>query len=320
MPCRWRAVRLSFVLLFSVVLAVTVTAQTSEQAAAHAMGLEAQGLVAGPGDTIYTTRPVEALATLMERRYESPVTYEDPLWEFQGDFAPDGNGVQFPKFLTFVGPAELTQARRPKLDAEVLGEALAAYHSQTDGPRHRIATSRLGLHLIPDQVRGVDGAFAAAGNPLDTVVNMSITLRSASQHLEDLCAEVSTAMGARILVSAADANSFERVYAPDRHGAEGSTDRKVAWGAQGISAREALINLLDPSAATLHWRLICVGGWTCFFRVEPIKLPAPALEIGPSTHCVQPQIPELPLDWCVACPNRAREMFLLLAPLPVLVK
>jgi hypothetical protein len=305
MSCRKSAVRFSCILLFSIALAIALRERTSEWAVAHAMELGAQEQVVDRGYTVTATRPVEQLATLMERRYASPVTYEDPMWEFQGDLE---GGAKFPKYLTFVVPAELTPARRPKLDAEVLDEAIAAYHSQTGGPSYKIATSRLGLHLIPDQVRGVDGTFATARNPLDSMVNMPITLRSLNQHVQDLCAALSAATGDRI------------IYLPDwQSDRAGYKDLTVAWGARDISAREALINLLEPSAATLHWHLNCLSGRLCFFQVEPINLRRPVLVVGPHPMPLT-QIPMLPLDWCADCNRPALDFLPLLAPLPVVVK
>jgi hypothetical protein len=56
-----------------------------------------------------------------------------------------------------------------------------------------------------------------------------------------------------------------------------SEDLTVAWGAQNISAREALINLLAPLATILHWHLNCVSGRTCSFQVEADKPSSPGL-------------------------------------------
>jgi hypothetical protein len=211
----------------------------------------------------------------MEERYASPVTYEDPIWEFQGDLAPVGPaGRLFPMYRSFAAPPELTPANRPKLDAAVLGEALAAYHSQTDGPRYKISTSRLGLHLIPDQVRGADGILAPARNALDTVLNMPVTLEVPSQHLTDLCIALSSATGTSIIYMGPSGNyALEHIYMPNGHvGRIGSReDLRVAWGAQGISAREALINLLEPSATTLGWSFICQADRSCFIQVDALK-------------------------------------------------
>jgi hypothetical protein len=210
----------------------------------------------------------------MEQRYASPVTYEDPIWEYEGDIETiGGRRGPLPLSRTFTIPQGLTPEHRPRLDVAVLGEALAAYHSQTDGPRFKIAASLLGLHLIPDQVRGADGRFAPARNALDTVLNMPVTSESPSQHLADLCAELSAATRAHIVFMGPSGNyPLEQIYMPNGHaGRFGSReDLTVAWGAQGVSAREALINLLEPSATTLDWHFICRADRSCFIQVSPI--------------------------------------------------
>jgi hypothetical protein len=241
-----------------------------------AAGLNAQEQPVAQTGSIRSPRPLLDLARMMEQLYASPVTYEDPIWEFQGDLAPLGpEGRSFPLYRTFVVPPELTPTNRPKLDSAVLREALAAYHSQTDGPRFKIATSRLGLHLVPDQVRRADGNLAPARNALDAVLSMPITLASPSQHLMNLCAELSAATGARIVFAAPSGNyRLEQIYMPNGHnGRIGSReDLTVAWGAEGITAREALINLLEPSATTLGWHFICQAGPACFIQVDALKL------------------------------------------------
>jgi hypothetical protein len=243
--------------------------------ASAAVGLVAQERTPSQPDAISSARPLLDLARLVEERYASPVTYEDPMWEFEGDIELLATGRRglFPASLAFTVPPDLTPERRPKLDAAVLGEALSAYHTRTDGPRFKIATSRLGLHLVPDQVRGTDGRLAPARNALDTVLNMPVTSVTPSHHLTDLCVELSAATRARIVFLGPSGNyTLEQIYMPNGHiGYYGSKeDLSVAWGAQGISAREAIINLLEPSATTLDWDFICRADRSCFIQVGPL--------------------------------------------------
>jgi hypothetical protein len=77
MPYPRSAVRLSGI-LFWTALTIAVAEQMSVRVPAHAMEPEAQGSVVDQ-DVITSTRPIEELAKLMERRYASPVTYEDPV-------------------------------------------------------------------------------------------------------------------------------------------------------------------------------------------------------------------------------------------------
>jgi len=97
-----------------------------------------------------------------------------------------------------------------------VNRAVTAYHLQTDGPRFKAVPSRLGFHLIPDQVRGADARLAPARNPLDTVLNMATTMRSPSAHLAALCAELSRVTGAHIQLMGPSGNySLEQIYLPN---------------------------------------------------------------------------------------------------------
>jgi hypothetical protein len=184
----------------------------------------------------------------MEQRYVSPVTYA---------------------FRSFVVPSDLIPAQRPKLDESVLADALAAYHSRTDGPRYKIMASKLGLHLVPDGSAGSDGSLAAARNPLDIPVNLPVALRTLSAHLRALCAELSAASGANIMFMGPAAYPLEQIYMPGGHfGRRGSReDLTVPWGVDRVPAREALVNLLASSATTLRWHLICRTDKNCFIEV-----------------------------------------------------
>jgi hypothetical protein len=263
------------------------------------IAVSAQYPVVDPGDSIHSPRPLLDLARLMEQRFASSVTYEDPIWGFQGDLAPVGSGgLLFPAFRTFTVPSELTPAHRSKLDAATLGEALAAYHLQTEGPRYKISTSRIGLHLIPEQVRDAGGKLSHARNALDTVLNMPVAMRTPSMHLAALCNELSAATRAQIIFMGPGAYSLEHIYMPNGHnGRRGSKeDLTVAWGAQGISAREALINLLEPSATTLNWHFICRDGEDCFLQIGAIQFNV-AMPDG------QTGVTELLYDRCTNCPK-----------------
>jgi hypothetical protein len=70
----------------------------------------------------------------------------------------------------------------------------------------------------------------------------------------------------------------------------------VAWGAQGISAREALIGLLAPSATSLNWHFICRADRFCFIQVDAMKFSV----VMPSG---QAGWADFLYDRCAACPK-----------------
>jgi hypothetical protein len=91
---------------------------------------------------------------------------------------------------------------------------------------------------------------------------------------------------------------LEQIYLPNGHSGRSGpkADVMVAWGAQGIPAREALINLLDPSATSIPWRFVCKAGRECFIQVDAIRLQAamPDGQIGWTA---------LMYDRCASCPK-----------------
>ena len=112
--------------------------------------LISQGQPSSRIDTIHSLRPLLEVARLMEQRYASAVTYEDPITDSDPGLALGGTkGVPVPVLLDFVVPPELTPSFRPNLDAALLGEAVAAYHKQTLGTRYKILTSRIGRIWFP---------------------------------------------------------------------------------------------------------------------------------------------------------------------------
>jgi len=51
----------------------------------------------------------------------------------------------------------------------------------------------------------------------------------------------------------------------------------IGWGAQSISARDAVISVLEPSATTLTWHFLCQGGLgrqgrTCVLNVTTVNV------------------------------------------------
>jgi hypothetical protein len=157
--------------------------------------------------------------------------------------------------------------------------------------------SKLGLHLVPDLVRGADGTLASTRNPLDILVNLPVAQRTPTAHLRALCAELSAASGVNITFVGPAAYPLEQIYMPGGHfGRRGSReDLTVPWGADGVPAREALVNLLVPSATTLRWHLICRTDKSCFIQVGPIQF----ITQKPGGTVAT----ELLYDHCTICPN-----------------
>ncbi len=224
------------------------------------------------------------------------ITYEDPLWEWPGEMvpvlgsskvAPDTKGGWTPDWVTF----RLPDPGSPAPDLPVrLAQVLAAYH-QTSGPRFPILSSKLGLHIVPLQVRDRDGRLAPARNPFEKPVFIPQQERTAHQHLTALGAAVEAANdGLKIaiagLVTDMRGDSINFMFAPTR-----DDDRPFLWGTKipNMTARDALIDLLDHSATTFYWDMKCRGTITvrhneCFMYVAPVEIGT----VGPDGKPINP--------------------------------
>ena len=224
-----------------------------------ATGLLAQGrgnFPAFQGNSITAPRPLSYIADTLEARYGQAITYEDPVWNWQGDLEiAKGWAVPFfvPRSFTATLPANLNPTDTPTLDAAALNEVLVDYDSRNDGPRYRILRSNYGLHIVPTMVRDAGGRLVESRNPMDTVVSIPIAKRAPSGHLNAICDALARKLGRRIQCFAPSVRDdwYKRTFA-----APGDT---LEWGAASMSARDALMDLFGHSATTFTWRFKCAG-------------------------------------------------------------
>lgn len=242
----------------------------------------------GP-NLIRSLHPVSDAADLLRKSYGMPITYEDPLWEWPGEIRvfspgvdPAKKGGSTPDWVLL----KLPDAASPAQDLPArLAQFLAAYHQQTDGPRFKILTSKLGLHIVPLQVRDRDGRLAPAQNPLDKLVFIPQQERTAHQHLNALQSALVAGNSASnpipvIRSFSASSEGFEIAIVPRVHDTRGDSfnfmfaptraaDRPFVWGTAipNMTARDALIDLLDRSATTFYWDMRCLGTLTVRYNV-----------------------------------------------------
>jgi hypothetical protein len=252
--------------------------------------------------------PLVNAADLLERIYATPVTYESPqpLWEGAVDFyrtrnMPDGTRGAWPRQHSLIMPDGVNPEAVPVLTLAIVQKVVDAYNQQNpDQPRFRVLESRLGFHIVPSQVHDVSGKLVPATNPLDTVISVPRASRTAFEHLNAILDAVKAASGIPLIYPDRHFNNY---YAANSYIVRNlpPTDAErpymlFEWGVSDVSARDALISLMDGSSSTMSWRLSCGGmGWqnkTCGFGIS-------ALIIGESRTTVF-------LDRCTNC-----------APIPV---
>ncbi len=253
---------------------------------------------------ITTRRPLVEAANLLENRYLKPITYEDPIWAWSGDVEPIAvaRGL-YPKEMTFTLPIDLNASQLPVLDASLLNKVLDAYHRQTDGPRFEIATSTWGLHILPAQVRDTSGQLVRATRLLDTVISVPEEKRTPSEHFQSICAAVTASNSSGMKLLPADPwldwyFAPNGIRPPKRMTVKDEEQISFPWGAADVSARAAIISLLENSSTTLTWRVMCQAGeGECMFQLVPIMLTS----IGPDGKQIRKP---LTYDRCIKCPSK----------------
>jgi len=254
--------------------------------AAAILGARELGYKAGlfKGDSTVSSRPAADIADILQARYEKPVTYEDPVWQWDGDaeyWAIEGNpnwaGAKawVPVRRVFHLPPELTTERPPALSAALLERVLAEYHRQNPLAHFRVIQSRLGLHFVPDTSHNRSGQVAPALSAMDTTITVPEGNRTASAHFEAICEAISQRQGFRVLGMAVGIGEdwYENLF--DAPGG------KLTRGATAVTAREALVDLLDHSATSFSWRLLCEpstlphGVARCSMNLQPLHVVRP---------------------------------------------
>lgn len=203
-------------------------------------------------DDTYFLRPLADAADLLQHLYGKVVTYEDPVWVWRGDLETQPGGDPnrkwglFPKARGFTMPPET--GSEPNL-ASVLQRTLAAYDQEGSGTRFQVLTSKWGYHIVPVQTHDDRGSLAAASSVLDAHVFVNAEERTPLKHLSALLDAIGVASGVKIELGMYRTDGFNREFR--------SAPASFQWGARGVVARDALIELLDKSATTFLWSLKC---------------------------------------------------------------
>ena len=174
-------------------------------------------------------------------------------------------------------PDEADPNKTPKLDVELVSKVVDAYHGQTDGPRFKAISSQWGVHIIPAQVRNADGHFIEARSLLDTPITVPLAKRTAGKHFQEICAAVTTSTGITLKAFGPYFNvSFapsSLKFDPINPTTEDVEKMSFDWGATGMTAREAVLSLLEHSSTTLSWKVLCepTEGF-CVFNIAAVEV------------------------------------------------
>jgi hypothetical protein len=251
--------------------------------------------------------PLADGAKLLTDRYQKPVTWEGQVIRWSGDLVdwrlpngnlgrgPDGLPVKDKAPRKIVVPAGLMPEATPDLGAAVRA-LVDAYQAQNpDGPRYRVLESNFGFHIVVSQSRDESGNLVAVQSPLDYRITVPLADRTATGHLNALCDAVTAALAATGVAGLRNRTTdFGSAFATggyDRSQPITGQERPgtfFRWGATGLIARDALIDLLSHAATTLTWRLEC-------------GQPQQGCSLGTYHMYVGPQGRQVNFDRCPSC-------------------
>jgi hypothetical protein len=223
------------------------------------------------------------------------LTYEDPpelTWS--GDRESTSNaagGLRWiPKEYTFTLPRELDVEQNPELNLGLLNKLLDAYHSQTDGPRFKIVSSRWGLHIVPAQIRDESGRRVPSVSILDTRVTVPVEKRTYRGHLNAICKAVSDSSIDGMKLASNIPPWWDEYFAPEDKklgtfpSKQELEDISFNWGTSDSIARDAIIDVLEYSSTSMSWLLLCEPvEKLCVFNMIPISVPI----VGPDGKIIK---------------------------------
>jgi hypothetical protein len=229
--------------------------------------------------------PLFEVSARLEARYARPVTFEGPLQVWRGEmqslgFTRDGTERLVSKAYSLVWPQDDPVFSAPAISVEVVRQALDVYHRQNPGrSRYKVLESPMGFHIVLAAAHDEAGVMRPVNSLLDTPVEVLSEMRTATEHVEALVQAVSQSTGIRF----GEVWNFDWRYAANgyflRSGLPAPKDRPYwvfEWGASEVTAREALIDLMEGSSTTLTWGLEC---WpdalrgnrqSCDFQMSPV--------------------------------------------------
>lgn len=214
--------------------------------------------------TITSPRPLGEAVRMLTDLYGTPLTYEEPpwLWPLDRFVAEDCR--------QFVLPIGLSPGAMPSLEAAAR-KIIELYNTQSSatatfrGTRFRVERSQYGVHIVPSMLYSPRGGLASAGSILDVYVTVSPGTRLASGHFQAICEAVSSASGVKLELNdpVLSLDSFfaaNGIVAPRGAALLPTMERQkysFDWGSTRTTGRAALLALLQRSATTLTWVMMC---------------------------------------------------------------
>jgi len=121
----------------------------------------------------------------------------------------------------------------------------------TSGIRFQLLSSKPGFHIVPVEAHDSTGKSVLMPSLLDQVITVPSEVRTASQHLRALVAAINKVQPIRL-----EYGPFG--FRPDDVDKAFRAQPPVfQWGVHSTVTRDALIDLLNQSATSMPWHLMC---------------------------------------------------------------
>ena len=226
--------------------------------------------------------------------YQIPITFEGPTDVLQWDDDVDQETVaggridRIPKRVTFVIPDDVTPDKNEKFDSRIFERVVETYQKQFGGPKYKLTNSKLGLHLITDQVRNKDGKWEKVEPYLDAIISIPSEKRTALGHLEKIVEAVNATKELKLWINfpfeynllwaSNDIRSLSRPRSQytDEYVQMMNEKLPFEWGKDKGIARDALIDLVEKSNTTLTWQVDCTDhpnvDLKCLIQLMPLNV------------------------------------------------
>jgi hypothetical protein len=205
---------------------------------------------------IASSRPIADGVLELSRRYNLPLSYEDPPYLFDSDVKDatldlQGRGkdsghparrILVPRGGTIDGAFKVRPDSNSPESAETAAFALiAAQHKSGQGGRFEQRSEGSYLHIVPTSVRDHGGIWSAAAPVPDTVIELDDADRTALAFVTAGCDATSQQSGKRVVLGSGPMSLL--------------SSTTVSVGAHQTSARSAMVAALEQLPIPVTWVL-----------------------------------------------------------------
>ena len=180
-------------------------------------------------------------------------------------------------------PVDTTAGRAEAVSADLVRIVTDTYnHQNPNRAQYQVRESKAGIHIVPLSSRAENGELSGAVGLLDVPISVTTQKRTATEHAQALCEAVTSGSSNKLRWLGDPVNSWFAANgyiqsSPSFEVKPRITQCEFEWGVSAVTARQALIDLLDRSFTTLTWRVYCmpasrVSSEACYLQLHPLAV------------------------------------------------